>query len=231
MTRSIRAALLVVAGLALPASANAADLIVAQARNIGYSPGAKIDSSKPLSLKEGQHLTLISPKGDTINLDGPFNGAPLAGGNGTGIMTTLAALGGGNKRYGEVGTTRGTKDNQLPSPWLLDVSRSGKVCLLDGSRAVFWRPAAEADSEIQIAPADQSWKAKMTWPAKQEQLPVASQIALHDGVTYLVDERGNQNAISVDLVPAPLQTPEARAAFMAVRGCDEQAEAIVKTIK
>jgi hypothetical protein len=71
----------------------------------------------------------------------------------------------------------------------------------------------------------------MTWPAKQEQLPVATQIVLHDGVTYLVDEKGNQNAISVDLVPAPLQTPEARAAFMAVRGCDEQAEAIVKTIK
>lgn len=231
MTRLSKAALFLTAGLLIPAGANAADLIVAQARNIGYAPGAKLDSNHPITLKEGQHLTLISPKGDTINLDGPFSGAPLSAGSGNGIMTTLAALSGGNRRYGEVGTTRGTHLNTLPSPWLLDVSRSGKVCLLDGSHPVLWRPAADADSEIQITPADQSWKAKMTWPAKQEQLPVASQIALHDGVTYLVDERGNQNAISVDLVPSPLQTPEARAAFMAVRGCDEQAEAIVKTIK
>jgi hypothetical protein len=231
MTRSLTAAMLVVAGLALPASASAAELIVAQARNIGYAPGAKIDSAHVITLKEGQHLTLISPKGDTIALDGPFTGAPLSAGNGNGIMTTLAALTGGNRRYGEVGTTRGTQLNALPSPWLLDVSRSGKVCLLDGSHPVLWRPAADSDNEIQITPADQSWKAKMTWPAKQDQLPVATQIVLHDGVTYLVDELGNQNAISVDLVPSPLQTPEARAAFMAVRGCEEQAEAIVRTIK
>src|SRR5258708_1156600 len=133
MTRSMTAALLVVAALAIPAGASAAELIVAQARNVGYAPAAKIHSAHPITLKEGQPLALISPKGDTIKLDGPFSGPPLSAGSGSGIMTTLAALTGGNRRYGEVGTTRGTVLNTLPSPWLLDVSRSGKVCLLDGS--------------------------------------------------------------------------------------------------
>jgi hypothetical protein len=54
------------------ATAKAADLVVIEARRIALRPGQTVDSTKPLVLKQGEHVTLISPTGATIKLDGPY---------------------------------------------------------------------------------------------------------------------------------------------------------------
>ena len=54
-------------------SASAAVLVVAEARGIALKPGATLDSTKPLTLKQGQHVTLISETGATLKLDGPYD--------------------------------------------------------------------------------------------------------------------------------------------------------------
>jgi len=59
------------------ATAKAADLVVIEARRIALRPGQIVDSTRPLVLKEGQHVTLISPTGATIKLDGPYEKAPM----------------------------------------------------------------------------------------------------------------------------------------------------------
>src|SRR5260370_36116101 len=59
-------------------AAKAANLVVIEARRIALRPGQTVDSTKPLVLKEGQHVTLISPTGATIKLDGPYETAPDA---------------------------------------------------------------------------------------------------------------------------------------------------------
>ena len=41
-------------------SVYAAVLVVAEARGIAFKPGDTLDAAKPLVLKQGQHLTLIS---------------------------------------------------------------------------------------------------------------------------------------------------------------------------
>jgi len=46
-------------GGGLAQSASAAVLVVAEARGIALKPGATLDSAKPLTLKQGQHVTLI----------------------------------------------------------------------------------------------------------------------------------------------------------------------------
>ena len=58
------ARLLTLAGSALVAAAigmpaHAATLVVVEARGIALAPGAEIDGSKPLALKDGQVVTLI----------------------------------------------------------------------------------------------------------------------------------------------------------------------------
>ncbi len=115
--------------LALPAGAvRAANLTVVEARGIGLAPGSTIDSTKPLVLKQGQHVTLISDDGATLSIDGPYNQPPSAGGNGRSLGTTLAALGTERgARTGEAGVTRGTKPETLPEPWMVDGPRSGNV--------------------------------------------------------------------------------------------------------
>src|ERR1051325_385611 len=86
-------------------AAAAANLVVIEARGIAMRAGQTVDSTKPLDLKQGQHLTLISPAGVTIKLDGPYNKAPDAEqARGVPVANTLALLVTQRQaRLGEVG--------------------------------------------------------------------------------------------------------------------------------
>ena len=219
---------------ALPALA--ANLVVLEARGIGLRPGAMVDDSQPLNLLEGQHLTLIAANGATIKIDGPFDKSPAAardGGSGV-LVQALAALGTqSGARTSEEGVTRsGGQVAKLPSPWLLDVSRTGRVCLIEGEKPVFWRPAASRRSEMTVTAADRSWKAETNWPEGSDQMLVPPALPVHGGSTYLVSlGKGAEAAVTVDLVPAALDSDAMRVAWMAQRGCEAQAEALLRTVK
>lgn len=212
------------------AAAQAANLIVVEARGVALKPGQTIDETKPLVLKEGQHVTLIAPSGATFKLDGPYNKPPAAGPAGVPIATRLAALVTQNQaRTGEVGTTRGTAPLvKLPDPWLFDISRNGTVCLEDGKVPVFWRPDATKPGTLSVQPADKSWKAQAAWPAGKDRITVATNVPIHGDATYLVALDGNQTALAVSALPAVLNNDSMRAAWMAEKGCDAQAEALLK---
>jgi hypothetical protein len=212
------------------ASAKAADLVVIEARRINLRPGQTLDSTKPLVLKEGEHVTLISPAGATIKLDGPYNKAPDADqGKAVPVANTLALLVAQRQaRVGEVGTTRGTALNVLPDPWVLDASRAGTVCLREGSEAMLWRPDSARDGELTVAPADRSWKAEAHWPAGADRIMVQAPVLIHGGATYLVTLNGVQSALRVENVPPILSNDPMRAAWLAGKGCEAQAEALLR---
>jgi hypothetical protein len=211
-------------------TADAAQMVVAEARGVGLKPGAMLDTSKPLVLKEGQHITLISSSGATLKLDGPYNAVPDSDKGGTGIGAKLAALTTQNSvRLGEVGTTRtGEAKDTLPSPWLLNVSHPGAVCLREGTNPVLWRSSANTGAATVIMPADRSWKLELSWPAGNDSLRVTSDVAIHGGATYFVSLGGTETAVRITSVPAVLETDAMRAAWMAERGCAEQAEAVLR---
>ncbi|HEY1709270.1 MAG TPA: hypothetical protein VGG10_13470 [Rhizomicrobium sp.] len=214
-------------------SAQAAQMIVAEARGIGLKPGAMLDTSKPLVLKEGQHVTLISTTGATLKLDGPYNAAPDADKGGTAIGAKLAALTTQNNvRLGEVGTTRtGAAKDTLPSAWVMNVSHPGAVCLREGSKPVLWRNSAKSPAPLVVMPADRSWKLALNWPAGSDSMPITSEVAMHGDATYFVSVAGTEQAISVKTVPSALETDDMRAAWMADRGCTEQAEAVLRATR
>ena len=229
---------LTILGAALMASAFAVtpafavDLVVAEARGIGFKPGATLDAAKPLVLKEGQHVTLIAPNGATLKLDGPYNQAPAADPQqGTSLQTKLAALVTQRQaRLGEVGTTRGIAPVKLPDPWVLDATHAGNVCLMDGHKPVFWRGDASHEAMLTVMPSDRSWKAKTRWPAWHERLPVsATDVPLHGNATYFVAVDKNETAMTVKAVPAVLSNNSMRASWMAEKGCEAQAEALLRT--
>ena len=213
------------------APALAVDLVVAEARGIGFKPGTTLDASKPLVLKEGQHVTLIAPNGATLKLDGPYNKAPAADPDqGTSLQTKLAALVTQRQaRLGEVGTTRGLASVKLPDPWLLDATHTGSVCLVDGQQPVFWRGDASSEAMLTVMPSDRSWKAKTRWRAGHERLPVsATDVPLHGNATYFVSIDKNETAMTVKSVPAVLDNNSMRASWMAEKGCEAQAEALLR---
>jgi hypothetical protein len=218
--------------LAMPlfvSAAMAAQYVVVEARGIGMKVGTIIDPTKPLDLQQGQHLTLISDSGQTIKLDGPYHKAPVAE-QGVQLAAAIGALAtNGNGRLGEIGTTRGVGTATLPNPWLIDATRSGRVCLQQGQTPVLWRPAAAQAADLVIMPADRSWKAQADWPRGDDRLVVRADMGVHGGANYFVVLNGNESAVSVSTVPSALSTDQMRAAWMIQKGCTAQAEALIRS--
>ena len=214
------------------AAANAAQFVVVEARGIGLKPGATVDAGKPLVLQQGQHVTLISDSGVTLKLDGPYNKPPSTdAGQGVDVSATLAGLATEqHARLGEVGVTRGTAPTApLPDPWLVDVTHPGKACVLEGNQPVFWRAQPTAVAKLAVMPADRSWKAEVNdWPAGQSRISLAAPTVIRGNATYFVSFNGTESAITINTVPAVLANDRMRAAWMADRGCEAQAEALLR---
>jgi hypothetical protein len=233
----MRASALIFAVAVLPLAAlpaRAGQLIVVEARGISLAPGSSVDDSKPLELKQGQHVTLISQSGVTVSLDGPYNKPPaIAAQSGLSLGSKLSGLvTEANARTGEVGTTRkGSSIRQLPSAWVIDAARAGTACLQEGQTPVFWRDPASATASLTVMPDDRSWKVLTEWPAGLSQLAVKTNIPMHPGATYFVSLDGSESAIAVNMVPAALSSDEQRAAWMADKGCEAQAEALARNLR
>ena len=229
LTLSLTLALL---GGSLASSASAAVLVVAEARGIALKPGATLDSTKPLTLKQGQHVTLVSETGSTLKLDGPYDRPPVAAGagGGVGLNQTMAALvTQRTARAGEFGVTRGTVLADLPDPWLLDATHSGNVCVMENGTPTFWRPDSKAIASLAVAPVDHSWNAKAQWPVGQDRISVTTDVPMKAGETYVVTFNGTESAVTIVQVPASLTNTDMRAGWMANRRCEQQAQALLKT--
>lgn len=212
----------------LAGAAEAAQYVVVEARGVNLKVGTIVDPTKPLVLKQGQHLTLVSDSGQTIKLDGPYQKAPIAS-QGVQLAAAFNALASnGNGRLGEIGTTRGANKADLPKPWLLDAVHPGSECLLQGREPVFWRPASDKAADVVIMPADRSWKAQTTWPRGDTELAVKPDMGVHGDASYFISVNGNESAVAISTVPASLSTDQMRAAWMLQKGCAPQAEALLR---
>src|SRR6476619_1724149 len=60
-------------------SVTAAPLTVVDAHGGGLKKGQRIDSAQPITLKEGERVTLVSQEGKRITLRGKFSGLPMTG--------------------------------------------------------------------------------------------------------------------------------------------------------
>src|SRR5215210_1140676 len=86
-------------------SVMAAPLVVLDARGGSLKAGQRIDSARPITLKEGEWVKLIGPDGKTITLRGKFSGLPVTrAGAARDPKQALAALvGTRNAQTGRVG--------------------------------------------------------------------------------------------------------------------------------
>ncbi|HET7085990.1 MAG TPA: hypothetical protein VFI23_14530 [Rhizomicrobium sp.] len=233
MKRTPKTLIIALALLGGTCAAQAADLVVLEARGVSLRPGQTVDSAKPLSLKQGQHVTLITPAGATLKLDGPYDKAPGSDqARGVPVTNALSQLVAQRQaRIGEVGTTRGTTVVVLPDPWVLDASRAGTVCLRDGSEAVLWRADAAREAVLSLAPADRSWRTEAHWPAGADRITVPPPAIIKSGATYLVSLNGVQSAMKVEGMPANLANDAVRAAWLADKDCEAQARALLRSAK
>ncbi len=229
MKRIVAALLL----LLLSGLATAANLIVLEARGGGLSAGQSIPSDKPITLKEGERVTVIGPDGKSVTLRGPFSGPPMPGGGAAADpKQALAALvATRDARTSSVGVIRaGTEAAKLPEPWLIDMSRPGPRCLLEGERPVWWRPEAASEQEFTVFPIDRSWRADFRWKVGEDRQPVPPVSRFEGQNSFIVVIDKQEHAISITMVPRDIDNEFVLTSWMLQKGCVQQADALIRKL-
>lgn len=215
------------------AAASASTLIVIDSRAPGLKTGQKIDSNTPITLKEGERVTVIGPDGKSITLRGKFSGLPLGK---TPVATdpgrALAALiNTRNARTSSVGVVRGATDAAaLPDPWLIDISRAGERCLKAGTQPVWWRPDAKQSQKFTVLPVDRSWVADFEWNAGESMMAVPELAAFDTQTIFVMRVEEQEFPVSINIVPSDLENDLILASWMLEKGCTQQADALLKTV-
>ena len=211
----------------------AAPLIVIDARGGGLKKGQKIDSAQPITLKEGERVTLMNQEGKTVTLRGKFSGLPMMGaGAATDPKQALGALvANGNAHTSSLGAVRSfSRPAPLPQPWLIDVSTPGQRCLRPGQQPIWWRPEVGASQKFTLLSIDQSWRVDFEWAAGQHDIP-GPPLAKFEGQTVFVVRMGEREyGITVNLVPTDLDG-SALASWMIEKGCIQQADALLRQMQ
>lgn len=211
-----------------------ANLVVLDARGGGLKTGMRIDGSAKLVLKEGERVTLISPEGTSVTLKGPFDGLPMgkpaAASNPRQALGALVAT--REARATAVGVIRaGGEAVSLPEPWLIDVTRPGPRCLMEGERPVWWRPKSSQAESFTVFPVDRSWRAEFNWQAGQDRQAVPA-LSRFEGTSVFFIRQGEQEfAISLMTIPKGLDNDLMLASWLLEKGCLQQADALLAGLR
>jgi hypothetical protein len=231
--------LLIAVAMLLVSSATsviANDLVVVEARGVEFKPGDKLNSEGVLRLPAGARLTLVTVRGETVRLRGPFEDRPVrsvAAGQ-TGVVDSLrnlmtrptdSALTPGVVRSGQTGA-------DLPEPWIVDIAREGDHCIEAGQPIVFWtaQPSGEA-VPFAIRPGDRRWEAKGNWPAGQDRIAMPPTLPIQSGQMVRIAIGAAEVGLILHFVPQNLPSQEMKAAFLLEMKCERQAQAIARTLK
>ncbi|HYC02131.1 MAG TPA: hypothetical protein VED40_02500 [Azospirillaceae bacterium] len=212
-----------------PLAAQAAELVVVDARGVELKVGQTLDGAAPVTLPEGARLSLVSSDGTTITLKGPFTGAPAGGGpaGGNKVVESLATLVAARAPDATaVGAARAVQPG-MADAWQLDATAAGNACVRQGQPVTVTRPVAVTDAELVVAATDRSWNRRVIWPTAQTELTLPGDLPLADRQTVTLALDGRPSVpVTVHLLPASLTTDAMRSAFLAARGCDRQLRAL-----
>ena len=119
-----------------------------------------------------------------------------------------------------------------PDPWFVHAQRSGDQCVLRGSSVGVWRenPASDAAVvEVGASLADSS--ARIRWDAGQQRSTLPAEMALIDDTIYLLRPTDSLRSVPIRLhllEPALSGGGQATAAWLAAKGCIDQARLLLR---
>lgn len=238
MKASMATILLATVGFAANAKQVSYEMVVLHSEGAALKRGAVIDGNQSLALKAGSSVTLVGADGKTVTLQGPTNGKPaaLAGTGGKSSKKVVAILGAllsneqrSTRALGVVRSAGPTGSAKLPDEWAVNVEQSGVKCV-SGDVVRLWRPDASQTAKLQIRRSHSARSATAEWPAGQEFLAVSSKV-FRDGQNYIVNVNGRASEMKINVMPAGLNTPSEKAAWMASHNCRDQALAMVDRIR
>lgn len=217
--------------LVLAAPAMAAEMVVMDAQGISLRPGAVVAGERPLTLTAGQSVSLLSQSGRILTLTGPYDSAPEAGPSAddrsvVGALKEMVQT--KQAKTSSLGVSR-TGRTALPSPWLVDVSASDRICVREDRPLVLWRPDAARDLPLTLESG--AVKASAVWPGGAQRLEGPPDIRPVDGEALTITVGDRSAVIQMTLVPATMHSDEMRLAWLVQKDCLTQAAALAHELE
>ena len=214
---------LVGAATALALSSTAAVASVVVVKSLGpsskaYPPGKTLPESASISLKGGDVVTLLGPSSaQTLRGPGNFNTKSV----------TLASASGKRGRFGALRTADVVRN---PSIWDLDVTQSGKMCVIRTNKLNLWRPDAEAAAKVNIRSADGKMKVVDFAPGKTS-IAWPAGLPLSNSAEYQIEwpSSGEKSSVQFVTVPSAPADMVGAAQVLIQNGCQNQLELLVES--
>ena len=184
-----------------------------------YPPGRALPDSAKISLQPGDSVTILGP-GSKRTLRGPGTFTTASGD--AQAMTASKRARFGAMRTGDLALN--------PSPWNLDVTQSGTMCI-GASGLQMWRPNSEEAVQLNISAGDGP-ATTVAWPAGKSTLAWPGAIKIADGSEYQLAFAGGTTSerVKFAVLPAiPEGITDAAQALIA-RGCQNQLDVLVDGI-
>ncbi|MCR9180236.1 MAG: hypothetical protein NXH71_08395 [Erythrobacteraceae bacterium] len=214
--------------LAAPVAAQTA--VVVEVRGIDLKVGSRLEEGRPVKLPAGGKLVVVRNDGTVISLRGPYDGpvrskAAPSRGAGRALAALVATR---NDRANRVGAVRsGSNAAPVPSPWLIDITRPGERCLIEGAPIGWWRPTTVVTEDFTLSPLDRSWNTQFRFETGQDIVSITRVSDIDGTKTFIVKDDEREYSIRLHLIPAAVTEPAILAAWMIEKGCIQQADAML----
>ncbi len=229
-TAAWAAALLLPGLLALPPRpAMAGSAVVLRSDDAAVKPGQLLDEHSTLSLPAAGAITLITPEGGMMMLEGPYHARPLAGSGKTDpagmvLLARLANLIGANDISGAAPHATPAGPPEPTDPFAIDIAAPGVYCVPPDLPPSLWRAASTAALTARLSRALGGQSATILWPAGVASIPWPTGLPIESDENYLLQPDGAAAPVTLLLrrMPAGLPTDAHRAIWLAGHGCRAQ---------
>ncbi len=184
-----------------------------------FPRGKALSDSAKIQLQPGDSVMLLK-SGGTRTLRGP----------GTFAVAAATGTGGGNaiNRRARFSALRSGAVRLNPSPWNLDVTQSGKLCVVSANKLTLWRP--DADSEIQLTVKGRGLEHTIDWPAGKDTVAWPATLPVSGGAEYQLSQADSGDTAHVTFVTVtnPPSDPVGTAQTLIANGCENQLDVLVE---
>jgi hypothetical protein len=184
-----------------------------------YPPGKALPDSAKISLKPGDSVTVLGPNA-TKTLRGPGT-FPASSSSAEGLAMAAA-------RRTRFGAMRSGDLALNPSPWNLDISQSGTICIARGNVLKMWRPSSDDAAKLTITPSSGK-SATVSWPAGKSTIDWPAALPISEGVDYqlAIKDGPSPETVRFAMMPAIPADAVDTAEALIQRGCQNQLDVLV----
>jgi hypothetical protein len=197
-----------------------------------YPPGKSIADNSKLALKAGDSVTILDGRGTRV-LKGPGVFATTAStATGSSFSSLLKNTG---TRQVRTGAVRGIGGDSSPRPsnvWLIDMSKSGNVCVAGGEGVSAWAPSSQTGRNLTVTRASDGKSAVLALRPYQSIKSWPAELPLVNGAQYKVSGDGlaSPSNLKITLLGNDPQGLEDTAAAFIKAGCTAQLDLLVETV-